>query len=277
MPHPRRWALVTGASAGIGAAFARALAAQGMNLVLSARREDRLQALAAELGTAHGVDCVVLRADLADPQAPAQLVAAVEARGIAIDVLVNNAGYGVPGTFDASPWPRHADFIQVMMSAPTELAHLLLPGMRERGFGRILNVASLAGLVPGTAAHTLYGASKAYLIRFSQSLAQENLDAGVHVCALCPGFTYSEFHDVTGARDLVSRMPGWMWMDAGRVVAEGLAAVERGDPVHVPGRVNRGIKRLFKLLPDRLALALIARRARHFRVAGKESRKRAGG
>ncbi len=267
MSDSPRWALVTGASAGIGAAFARALAAQGCALVLTARRVERLQTLAIELEQAHDTRCVILPADLADPTAPANLCAQLAARGIGVDILINNAGYGVPGTFEASVWARHADFIQVMMTAPTELAHRLLPGMRARGYGRIINVASLAGLVPGTAAHTLYGASKAYLIHFSQSLGQENRACGVHVCALCPGFTWSEFHDVSGARAQASRMPRWVWMGAARVVREGLVAVERGALVYVPGRINRGIKTLFKLLPDRLALTLIARRAHQFRVS----------
>lgn len=262
---PRR-ALVTGASAGIGAAFARALAARGHALVLTARRAERLDALAAELRERHGIDAVALPTDLADPQAPARLVAELERRGLPIDVLINNAGYGVPGTFEASSWQRHADFIQVLMTAPTELAHRLLPGMRARGYGRIVNVASLAGHLPGSTGHTLYAASKAYLIKFSQSLALENRARGVHVCALCPGFTYSEFHDVTGARALVSKMPAYMWMDADTVAVQGLDAVERGDIVYVNGHVNRTIKTLFKLLPDGLALKLIARRSRDFRV-----------
>ncbi|WP_297926082.1 SDR family NAD(P)-dependent oxidoreductase, partial [Metallibacterium sp.] len=151
MSDSPRWALVTGASAGIGAAFARALAAQGCALVLTARRVERLQTLAIELEQAHDTRCVILPADLADPTAPANLCAQLAARGIGVDILINNAGYGVPGTFAASVWARHADFIQVMMTAPTELAHRLLPGMRARGYGRIINVASLAGLVPGTA------------------------------------------------------------------------------------------------------------------------------
>ena len=259
-------ALVTGASAGIGAAFARELAVRGCDLVLTARREDRLQALAHELNMDYGVDAQVLAADLAQPDACEKIVAELERRGLHIDILINNAGYGVPGSFIASEWQTHEDFIRVLMTAPTELSHRLLPSMRERGYGRIVNVASLAGLIPGTPGHTLYAAAKAYLITFSQSLGLENRAHGVNVCALCPGFTYSEFHDVTGAREKVSKMPGWMWMDAGRVAREGLDAVERGRIVYVPGRINRIIKRLFELLPDRVALRLIARRAKHFRV-----------
>ena len=266
MSQSTSWALVTEASSGIGAAFARELARRGHPLVLTARREERLHALAAELDARHGTRCRVVAADLADPQAPARLAAMLDAERVDVGLLVNNAGYGVPGLFGDHGWPRHADFIQVMMTAPTELAHRLLPGMQARGYGRILNIASLAGLIPGTAAHTLYGASKAYLIRFSQSLGQETARQGIHVCAVCPGFTWSEFHDVTGARAQVSRMPNWMWMTAEVVAQQGIAAVERGDLVYVPGRVNRTIKRLFELLPDRLALALLARRARDFRV-----------
>src|SRR5450432_280590 len=168
-----RWALVTGASAGIGAAFARELAKRGVSLVLTARRTDRLEALAAELKASHAIVVECIAADLAKPTAPAALCAEIDRRGIAIDILINNAGYGVGGHFQSQPLPTHADFIQVMVTAPCELVHKLLPGMQQRGYGRIINVASLAGLVPGSAGHTLYGASKAFLIKFSQSLALE--------------------------------------------------------------------------------------------------------
>ena len=259
-------ALVTGASSGIGAAFARELAGRGCDLVLTARREDRLRTLADELHARHGIDAQVIPADLARPEAPALIAAEMARRGLTIDILINNAGYGVPGDFLASDWQTHEDFMRVLMTAPTEVCHRLLPAMRERGYGRIVNVASLAGLVPGTPRHTLYAAAKSYLVKFSQSLALENRAHGVHVCALCPGFTYSEFHDVTGARQKVSKMPGWMWMGADRVVREGVDAVERGEIVYITGRINRLTRTLFKLLPDKLGLRVIARRAKHFRV-----------
>jgi len=261
-----RRALVTGASAGIGEAFARELARRGHALVLTARRAERLEALARELRDRHGVEVIVAPLDLARPDGVEALVAALDAQGLAIDVLVNNAGYGVTGYFDEQPWPVHAAFIQVLMTAPTELAYRLLPGMKERGYGRIVNVASLAGHVPGSAGHTLYAASKAYLIRFSQSLALEGKGTGVHATAVCPGFTYSEFHDVTGSRALVSKMPSFMWMDAPTVARQGLDAVEAGRAVYVNGRVNRLIKGFFKLIPDALALALVERQGRRFRT-----------
>ncbi|TCV95919.1 hypothetical protein EC912_102264 [Luteibacter rhizovicinus] len=266
--NPPRRALITGASSGIGEAFARELASHGIALVLTARRTDRLEQLAAELRSRHGVEATVAPLDLARPDAVEALVAALDNQHLPIDILINNAGYGVPGYFDESPWQTHADFIQVLMTAPTELSHRLLPGMKARGYGRIVNVASLAGHIPGSAGHTLYGASKAYLIRFSQSLALETLGTGVNVTALCPGFTYSEFHDVSGSRQLVSQMPKFMWMDAPTVVRQGWQAVEAGKAVYVNGRVNGLIKSLFKLMPDALALRLVEKQGRKFRMGG---------
>ena len=266
MTTTRPLSLVTGASAGIGAAFARELAARGHDLVLTARRVERLTELAEELRTRHSCTVTVLPADLADPTAVASLCRELQARGLAVDWLINNAGYGVPGTFEANTWATHEAFIRVLMTAPTELAWRLIPGMRERGYGRIVNVASLAGHVPGSAGHTLYAASKAYLIKFSQSLALENRHLGVNVCALCPGFTWSEFHDVTGTRDMMNKLPGFMWQTAEAVVREGYEAVERGEVVHVTGGVNRFIKAMTKLLPDRLALWLSARESKRYRA-----------
>jgi uncharacterized protein len=263
--NTRPWALVTGASAGIGAAIARELAARGYHLALTARRRERLEALAQELGDAHGCQCVVVQADLADPSAPAALCAELRGRDLFIEMLVNNAGYGVPGFYHSTEWRAQADFLQVMVTAGCELTHRLLPAMRERGRGHIINVASLAGLVPGSSGNTLYAGAKAFAIRFSQSLALENRDRGVRALALCPGFTYSEFHDVTGARKIVSKMPGYMWLTSEEVAAQGIAAALRGDVVYVPGRVNRLIKFIAKHLPDRMALRMVAKRSKDFR------------
>jgi short-subunit dehydrogenase len=271
---PATHALVTGASAGIGAAFARELAARGHALVLTARRLDRLETLADELRTAHGVSVECIACDLADPAAPDLLLEETRRRGIVVDILVNNAGYGVTGSLVSRDWKTHADFIEVMIAAPTALCHRFIPGMRERGFGRVINVASFAGLMPAPAGHTLYAASKSYLIRFSEALALENRHHGIHVCALCPGFTYSEFHDVTGSRKTVSTMPKWVWLDAREVARDGLDAVERGTVLRVVGVRYRLIKALFKLLPDALALRLIAAYSGNFRVTergGKDS------
>ena len=260
-----RWALVTGASSGIGAEFARQLAAKGCSLVLTARRLDRLETIAGELRERHGIRTECIAGDLAEAGGVTSVCDEIARRGIGVDILINNAGYGVGGTFLKPSWRTHTDFFHVLMIAPCEFIYRLLPGMRERGYGRIANIASLAGIVPGSAGHTLYGAAKAFLIKFSQSLALENLSAGVNVCAVCPGFTYSEFHDVVGTRARVSKMPAWLWSDAKDVVRDGIDALERGEIVYVPGRINRLIKAMTKLVPDRLALRMTQKRSHRFR------------
>jgi len=256
-------ALVTGASAGIGAAIAREYARRGRALVLTARRVDRLQTLAEELRKQ--VDCVVVAADLEDPMAPQQLCETLRSRGIEIGILVNNAGYGLPGAFQTPSWEQHQRFLQIMVTAVCELTWRLLPAMQARGHGGILNIASLAGHVPSSAGHTLYAASKAFMIKFSQSLALENAARGVQACAVCPGFTYSEFHDVTGTREQMKKMPSWMWSRAEDVAAQGIDALERGAVVYTPGRVNRLIKAVTEILPDRVALGMMQRRSKQFR------------
>ncbi|MEO8810904.1 MAG: SDR family oxidoreductase [Rhodanobacter sp.] len=265
MTPVRPLSLITGASSGIGAEFARQLAALGHDLVMTARRVDRLENLATALHAKHATHVTVLPQDLAEPAAVLELCHALDRRGLQVDWLINNAGYGVPGTFEANDWTTHASFLRVLLIAPTELAWRLLPGMRQRGRGRIINVASLAGHVPAPAGHTLYAASKAYLIKFSQALALENGSRGIHVCALCPGFTWSEFHDVTRTRDKMDKLPGFMWLSAEEVVRQGIAAVERGDAVYIPGRVNRFIKAMLQLIPDRLALRMSARQGNRYR------------
>ena len=261
------WALVSGASAGIGAEFCRQLAARGWSLVLVARRADRMEKLAEGFRREHSVSCRVLALDLARPDAGLELETFLQSEGIEITFLVNNAGYGVPGEYGQSDWSRHRASLDVMLNSVCELTWRLLPAMHRNGRGYIVNVASLAGLVPGSARHTLYGATKSFLIRFSQSLAMENLDTGVTVSALCPGFTYSEFHDVLGIREQVSEMPSWMWMSAEEVVAFGIDSVTRAKPrtVAVPGRVNRFIALTARLLPLGLMQAFTQRQSRHWR------------
>ena len=236
-----RTALVTGASSGIGLAFTHELASRGFDILLTARRRDRLEALASELTRAHKVRTHILVEDLADGQATERLVGHLTEQGLTVDVLVNNAGFGVPGRYTSTTWAQQREFLQVLVIAVAELTHALLPGMIERQWGRIINVASLAGLLPGVAGHTLYAASKAFVISFSESLSLETAHAGVHVTASCPGFTLTEFHDVTGTRDKVKQLPAYMWLDARRVARESCDAVEAGVPVYVPGRLNRSL------------------------------------
>jgi short-subunit dehydrogenase len=261
----RRTALVTGASSGIGEAFADVFAARGFDLVLTARREERLRTIAARLSTRDGCRVHVITADLADPTAPAAIARELEASGLQIDALINNAGYGLPGTYLTVPWEEHAAMLQVMVTGLVELTHRLLPGMIARRYGRIINVASLAALVPAPAGHTLYAPAKALVVRFSEALAQEVRPLGVHVTALCPGFTLSEFHDRAGTRHQVTRLPRWMWMDASTVANQGYDAVMQGIPIYINGGVNRAIAAFVKYLPYRLIAAVGRRTARLYR------------
>ncbi len=156
----------------------------------------------------------------------------------------------MPGTYLASSWERHEAMLNLMVMAVSELTYRLLPGMIERRYGRIINVASLAGLVPAPAGHTLYAATKAFAIKFSEALAHEGRPHGVHVTAVCPGFTFSEFHDVTGTRAQVSKLPSWMWMDAPTVARQGFDAVMEGTPIYINGRANRAIAAFVRHLPQ---------------------------
>ena len=258
-------ALVTGASSGIGKAFAELLAGKGYALVLTARRRDRLDELAATLRQRHGIAVNTIAADLASPDASSQIAAELQHKGIAIDVLVNNAGYGVPGSYVNVAWPDHSRFMQVMVTAVLDLTYRLIPAMIERGWGRVINIASVAGMVPSPAGHTLYGASKAFVIRFSEALSAENMPKGVNVTAVCPGFTYSEFHDVTGTRDKMNAVPGVLWLTADDVAREGYDAVMRGESVVVNGRIYRLLVWLNGALPRSLAKWVSGMAGRRYR------------
>ncbi len=261
----QRTVLITGASSGIGEAFADVFAGEGFDLVLTARRDDKLNAVAARVRQRYGrrVDTIVV--DHSERSATARLCDELDARGITVDALVNNAGYGVPGLYVNVPWATQETMLQLMVVGLAELTRRLWPGMLERGYGRVINVASLAGLVPAPAGHTLYGATKAFLIKFSEALAQEGRPHGVHVTAVCPGFTRSEFHDVTGTRAQMQKLPSWFWLGADEVARAGFQAVEAGTPVCVVGRVNRTIAQAVRYVPGWLVNAVGRRLGRTYR------------
>jgi short-subunit dehydrogenase len=231
-------ALVTGASAGLGVEFARQLAARGQALLLVARRKERLEALALELAEAHGVRVDVFVADLAEADAPEKIEAFVREQGLRIDWLVNNAGAAGPDLLEDRDWGEQARFFELMMLSVANLCHRFIPGMRERGFGRVINVSSFAGRLARPAGAN-YGPAKAYLVALSEELALVLKGSGVHVSALCPGFTHTEFHDAAGLMEMKRGLPGFIWYDAETVVREGLAAVERGKPIQLSGRIYR--------------------------------------
>ena len=264
----RRLCLITGASAGIGAGFARQYAALGWDVALTARREDRLTNLAAELEEKFGVHAICIAQDLARANSADKIISALSEQGRHVDALVNNAGYGLPGTFFNTSWKSQAEFIRVLYTAPIELAHKVLPGMADRGYGRIINVASLAGYAAGSNGHTLYASVKSGLIKFSESLNAECdafEGADIHCTALCPGFTYSEFHDVNGTREQMNKMSKRMWMEAAPVVKAGIDAVNRGQPVVVPGLVNKSLATLTRIMPEPIGRAIMRRQSRTIR------------
>jgi hypothetical protein len=245
-------ALVTGASSGIGAVFADRLAASGHDLVLVARDGDRLRGLADRLSARYGGRADVLVADLTVPAALAE----VEARCAAgLTILVNNAGFGTTGRFAERPIGPEAAQVQLHCAAVLRLTHAALPHMLAQGRGAVVNVASVAGLVPAISAPT-YGATKAFEVFFTESLAAQLRGTGVRVQALCPGLTRTEFHE--RAQQDVGSSPGWVWLSAERVVDESLRALARGTVVCIPSRRYRAL----------VALASIAPRGSVRRVAG---------
>jgi short-subunit dehydrogenase len=235
-------ALITGASSGIGAEFARQLAGQGYSLVLTARRKDKLEALAQEIQEEHQVNVEVLPADLSQEDG-IQMVERRIGELDHLDLLVNNAGYGISGRFYKSDIQRQLDMIQVHVIASVRLARAVLPQMVERGRGGIINMSSMSAFVPS--AGVTYSSTKTYMLKFSQALQYELYSTGVRVQALCPGLTYSEFHDTPEyTRFDRERVPRFLWLRAEAVVSESLRDLERGRVVCVPGRIYRLIKSL---------------------------------
>jgi len=249
-------ALVTGASAGIGSEFASQLAARGNDVVLVARDRARLETLAGELAARHGVATEVLAADLSD----AAQLATVEARladpDRFVDVLVNNAGFGTNGAFAELDRDVEAREIGLNVVALVRLTHAALGPMIERGGGAVLNVSSLAGGQP-TPGNATYGATKAFVTSFTQSVHEEVRGTGVHVTVVCPGFTRTEFQANAGIDS--SKVPGFLWQSAGEVAAGALAALDHDRAVYVPGTLNRMTAAVVSVLHDALTRRVAAR------------------
>jgi uncharacterized protein len=232
-----RTAVVTGASAGIGKAFAEQLAALGYDLVVVARREERLHELQEQVQREHGVRVEVCPADLADEEQVERVALMLEQRDD-VEVLVNNAGFGVSGRFHEADVVKNMDMIRVHVLATVRLTHAVLGQMVSRDCGYVINVSSLAGFLTAPGAVS-YCATKAYLNSFSKSVQSELTDTAVRIQALCPGFTYSEFHDLPDAKMDRSLLPRFMWMSADRLVRISLGAMKRRRVICVPGFVNR--------------------------------------
>jgi short-subunit dehydrogenase len=253
-------ALVTGASGGIGRAFALALAARGHDLVLVARDTARLEAVAKEIGDASGADAEVLTADLSDSLALATIEARLAATGRPVDLLVNNAGFGTYGRFTELPIEREAQEIQLNVLALVRLTHAALTGMVERGSGGVINVASIGGMQP-TPNYATYGGTKAFVISFSEAIHEELKGTGVRCMVLSPGFTRTEFQDNAGVDP--SEVPSFMWQDAPTVVDYALKAYDRGRASCVPGPLNAATALFTEVTPSvitRKVAAAVAKR-----------------
>lgn len=246
-------ALITGASSGLGAEFARQFAARGAGLVLVARARAALDEVAAEIREAHGVDVEVLAADLLDADALATVEQRLAAGGI--DVLVNNAGFGLDLAFEKNAVDDEVRHLRLHVEAAMRLMHAALPAMLERGSGRVVNVASVAGFVPrGT-----YGAVKSWLISFSRWANVVYAPRGVTVTAVCPGFVHTDFHARLGLPPGQEGVPNGMWLDAATVVREGLRDAARGRSVSVPSWRYKTLVAASRLLPDAVVVAAASR------------------
>ncbi|MCH9694942.1 MAG: SDR family NAD(P)-dependent oxidoreductase [Gammaproteobacteria bacterium] len=230
--------LVTGASAGLGAEFARQFASNGHDLILVARRTEPMQELADKLHDEYGVAIEILQSDLSLPGAPSRLFEKVTALGLEVGYLVNNAGANGPDLLQKRDWSASQRYIELMMTSVAAMCHHFIPPMVERGAGSVINVASVAGLitVPGDYS---YGPTKAYLVAMSKALNVSLMHTGVGVLALCPGFTHTEFHNSEALTKMKRSTPAFIWYDAAVVVREGIDAATKGKDVYISGRIYR--------------------------------------
>jgi len=247
------YVLITGASAGIGAEFARQYAAAGYHLVLTARRVDPLQDLAEHLRAECGVNVEVLPADLLNPDDLERLVARLQQDEAPVEILVNNAGFGLGSSFDAATAQQHLAQVDVLAKVPLLLMHTAITTMLPRGRGRIINVASVAAFTPGGT----YSAVKRFLVSISESANLQYAPRGITVTAVCPGLTRSEFHDAMG--QVAPSLPGFLWLTPQRVVADATAASHRGKALCVPSVPYKVAVGLTKVLPRAAVARLIAR------------------
>jgi len=253
-------ALVTGAARGIGSAISEAYAEHGARVVCGDVLLDQVRAVAC------GIQGAAVLLDVGEPESGRQAVETTVSTFGRLDILVNNAGatWGAPA--EDHPLEAWDKLVNLNMTGTFLISQRVAKkSMIPARWGRIVNVASVAGLVPSPPGHTLYGASKSFLVKFSQALAAEVRAYGVHVTALCPGFTFSEFHDVAGTRGQVRQLPSFMWMDAATVARQGVDAVEAGEVIYVNGPVNWTLATLAKYAPDWLTEAVILRNSGKFR------------
>lgn len=264
--HAPTYALITGASSGIGEAFAQLAAAKGVNVGLCARRVDRLEALAKKLRDQHGIVADVFVADLALPGAGLALAKQVRDSGRTPDMLVNNAGFSVAQCFMATDYETQRGFIELTITTPVALTHALLPPMLEQGFGRIINISSITALTSGGKGHTLYPGGKAFLLKFSQSLAAEITADGVYVSAILPGMVRTEFQSANGTADKMQAAPMQLAQSAMQIATESWDRNAKGVEVIVPGFAPKCAAAAFRYVPERIMQFFTRRAAEKYYV-----------
>ncbi|MFD5801663.1 MULTISPECIES: SDR family NAD(P)-dependent oxidoreductase [unclassified Streptomyces] len=251
-------ALITGSTAGIGAAFARRLAADGHNLVLVARDTKRLHEQATELHDRHGIEAEVLTADLSTDDGIEAVATRLGERRHPVDLLINNAGFGNKGKFLDVSMADELTMLKVHCEAVLRLTSAAVEAMRERGRGGVVNVASVAAFVPrGT-----YGASKAWVVQFTQGVAKDLAGSGVRLMALAPGFVRTEFHERAGMG--TDNIPNWMWLDADKVVAAALDDLSRGKSLSIPDPRYKTLMGAAKLVPRGMLGGISSRTGRKY-------------
>jgi uncharacterized protein len=253
-----RTALITGGSSGIGAELARVSAGHGFNLIITARRLERLAALAAEITARHDVDVAVISADLSKPDVPQEIFDEIAKRGLKVDLLYNNAGVGDAFSFHEADWSAHRDTLQLMVINPTHLAHLAIPGMLERGYGRVTNISSIAAHMPGMPMHGMYCPLKTFLYKEIQSWASEYSDTPLTFTAIAPGLAETDIVDASGVRDMVDTLPKALVSTARSVAEQSIAATLAGRCVYTLGWANQVYGGLIRHMPSAIGHKLMA-------------------
>ncbi len=243
-----RIALVTGASSGIGKEIAELYASKGCNLVITARREEFLQKIKVELEERYSVVVNTIIEDLSDINSAERIYNYCISNDLSVDILVNNAGYGLLNTFDKISLKQHVDFVNVLSTSVVTLTHSFLSGMLDREFGRIINISSISGLTsPANASGGMYSGVKSMVIKFSEGIHKEYSHKNVYCCAVCPGFTHTEFHE--NMKEFKNSIPSFMWMTSKEVAKEAHEASMQGKELYVNGFFNRFLLFVMRILP----------------------------
>ena len=249
--------LITGASSGIGKDFATLFAEKGYDLVLTARRKKNLEEIKNNLTNQFGIKAFIISCDLSDLKSTEEIYNFCEDNKIQINVLVNNAGYGLTDSFEEVPLKGHIDFINVLSTSAIALTRLFLPGMIKREFGRIINISSVAAFAPFTNSGGMYIATKLMLLKFSEMIHNDYKNKNIFSCSVCPGFTHNEFHKEM--KDFKSSIPSFMWMDSRTVVEQAYEASMSGKEIIINGWRYKILVFFMKITPKWLVKLLSGR------------------